>query len=188
MNFRYFSLQPFSAAMNMALDEVFMEEVKQGKEPVLRLYQWKPSAVSIGYFQGIKYEVDQQACKENGVDIVRRQTGGGAVFHEQEITYSIIAPQGTFSTYILKSYEKICGYLVAALKSLGVEAKFSPINDIVVADRKISGNAQTRKNGILLQHGTIICKVDVEKMFSLLKVGKEKRSDKLIQSVKKAVT
>jgi lipoate---protein ligase len=121
---------------------------------------------------------------------VLRRTGGGAVYHDRdgEITYSIIGKVENFPNDIIKSYEFICTPIIKALQRIGINAKFSPINDIIVDDKKISGNAQTRRNGILLQHGTILYKVNVDKMFSLLKVGKEKIADKLIQSVKKRVT
>ncbi len=189
MKFRYIPVQTFSGAMNMALDEAIMKRVRSGESlPTIRLYKWKPSCVSIGYFQGLKQEIDEDACDKYEVDIVRRQTGGGAVYHDAEITYSLIAPTSYFAKDIKKSYQEICSSIVNALVDLGIMAEFSPINDIMVGPQKISGNAQTRKEGILLQHGTILVKVDVDKMFSLLKVGKEKISDKLVASVKKAVT
>ena len=93
-----------------------------------------------------------------------------------------------FPKDIIKSYRLICGYLVHALKELGIKAEFVPVNDVIADGKKISGSAQTRRNGILLQHGTLLYDVDVDKMFSLLKVGKEKIADKLIKSVKKRVT
>jgi lipoate-protein ligase A len=82
----------------------------------------------------------------------------------------------------------ICDDVVAALQLLDIPAEFAPINDIMVEGRKISGNAQTRRSGLFLQHGTVLFQVDVEKMFSLLSVSPEKVSDKLIRSVKKRVT
>jgi lipoate-protein ligase A len=189
MKYRFIPLHTFSGAMNMALDEAIMKRVRN-KEclPTLRMYKWSPACVSIGYFQGLKQEIAEEVCEEKGVDIVRRQTGGGAVYHDAEITYSLIAPESYFAKDIKKSYAEICSYIVNALHGMGIMAEFSPINDVLVNHQKISGNAQTRKDGILLQHGTILCKVDVDTMFSLLKVGKEKISDKLVASVKKAVT
>lgn len=191
MKFRLIKTQTFDAYMNMALDEVISKKVSNKEvSPTIRLYRWTPNAISIGYFQGLKNEVDEEECERQGVDIVRRRTGGGAVYHdyEGELTYSIIAPEESFEKDIVKSYEQICNILIKGLKKLGIEAKFNPINDIIVEDRKISGNAQRRSNGILLQHGTILFKVDVDKMFSLLKVSKEKMADKLIKSIKKRVT
>jgi len=170
------------AYTNMAIDEAIMKS----KTPTFRLYQWNPSAVSIGYFQSLEAEVDVNACK--GIDIVRRITGGGAVYHDQELTYSIIIPETMTKSDIIKSYEQICGTVVNALKQLNIDAQFIPINDIISNGKKISGSAQTRKQGMVLQHGTILLGVDVDKMFSLLKVPDEKMKDKIIKTVKERVT
>ena len=191
MKFRLIKVQEFDAYTNMALDEVLCDKLSKGEtDPVIRLYRWKPSAVSIGYFQGIGNEVDLKKCQKEGIDVVRRRTGGGAVFHsnEGEITYSIMAPENLFSKNIIESYREVCEIVINGLRKLGIESNFAPINDIISNERKISGNAQTRKNGVFLQHGTILYSVDVEKMFSYLTVDKTKISDKLIKSVKKRVT
>ncbi len=185
---RVIDYQEHSAFMNMAIDEAVSNHVRIGADPTIRFYGWKPSAVSIGYFQSLDDEVDLAACAENGIDIVRRRTGGGAVFHEHEITYSVIAPEKMFSKDIIESYRQICGWIIDSLSIVGIEAEFKPINDIVVGGKKISGNAQTRRQGVLLQHGTILYQVDVEKMFSLLKVPNEKIRDKMIETVKERVT
>lgn len=180
-----------SAFLNMALDEAVSEAVRAKKSPpTIRLYKWQPSAVSIGYFQSLKDEVDAEMCKRLGVDIVRRRTGGGAVYHDAngEITYSVIAPESMFPKGITESYHEICGWIVSALGKLGIAAEFKPINDIITNGKKVSGNAQTRHGGVLLQHGTILYKLDVATMFSLLKVPKEKISDKFISDVKQRVT
>ncbi len=188
---RIIDVETNSAAVNMALDEAISEAVgKKESLPTIRFYKWKPSAVSIGYFQSMKDEVDVELCKRTGVDVVRRRTGGGAVYHDSngELTYSIIAPESFFPAGITESYHQICGWIVDALGKLGIAAEFKPINDIITGGKKISGNAQTRRNGILLQHGTILYKLDVATMFSLLKVPKEKISDKFIADVKQRVT
>ncbi|MBI5035983.1 lipoate--protein ligase family protein [Candidatus Micrarchaeota archaeon] len=172
-----------NAFLNMGIDEALM---KTCEEPVLRLYGWKPPAVSIGYFQGLEEEVDLAVASREGVDVVRRITGGGAVFHDAELTYSFVTRD--FEDNILDSYKEICGAILLGLKNIGVEGSFAPLNDLVVGGKKFSGNAQTRKGGVLLQHGTILLRVDVEKMLSLVKVPSEKMRDKLIQSVKERVT
>ncbi len=191
MKYRMISFQYFNAFMNMALDEVIMDGVRSRTcLPTIRFYGWAPSAVSIGIFQGIRNEVNLEEAKKQGVDVVRRMTGGGAVYHDQfgEVTYSLIAPETEFPKNILASYEMICKDIVVALQTLNIQANFQPVNDILVNGQKISGNAQTRRNGILLQHGTILYQVDVEKMFAVLNVSEEKISDKLIKSVQKRVT
>lgn len=190
IRWRVIPLHVADAFMNMAVDEAVSESVVNGMQPTIRFWRWQPSTVSIGYFQSINDEVNLDACKDLGVDFVRRRTGGGAVYHDYdgEITYSVIAPEWMFPKGIHESYNFICNWIIAGLKNLGIEAQFVPINDIIVDGKKISGNAQTRRNGILLQHGTILYDLDVRKMFSLLKVSQEKISDKMIKSVEDRVT
>lgn len=212
LNWRVIELETHDAYMNMALDEACCEQ------PTIRFYRWQPSAVSIGYFQSLEDEIAVNECARAEVDIIRRRTGGGAVYHdyEGEITYSVIVPEKLFTSMdangnervlgITESYHEICGWIVVGLAKIGIESQFKPINDIVakvnvLSERepggqlappavwkKISGNAQTRRDGVILQHGTILWKVDVRKMFSLLKVGKEKIADKLIAAVEERVT
>ena len=189
--FRMIKFRYFDAYMNMALDEAIMEAIRNGKSlPTIRFYGWKPSAVSIGIFQALRNEVNLDAAKTAGVDVIRRQTGGGAVYHDNlgEVTYSIIGPLSMFPQNVLKSYELLCADIISSLQSLGIDARFVNINDVLVEEQKISGSAQTRRNGILLQHGTILYDLDVEKMFNLLNVSQEKVSDKAVKSVKKRVT
>jgi len=179
--------------MNMAIDEAILIARSRGMAPnTVRLYAWEPSAVSIGFFQSLDAEVDLEACRIEGVDVVRRSTGGGAVFHDSrgEVTYSLIASEEEeiIPRDLLKSYEVICDGIVKGLEVLGVSASFQPVNDIVVGGRKISGNAQTRKLGVLLQHGTVLVDADLDKMFRLLKVSEAKIRDKMISSAEKRVT
>lgn len=188
---RLIPLETHSGGMNMALDEACAHALAEGTvQPTIRFYRWKPSAVSIGYFQSLAQEVDVKECIKQGIDIVRRRTGGGAVYHdyEGEITYSVIAPEKMFPSNIVESYKHVAQGIISGLSTLGVKAEFVPINDLVVSGKKISGNAQTRRNGILQMHGTILFDVDVDKMFSLLKVPDEKMKDKVIQNVKERVT
>jgi len=168
-------------AWNMAVDEFLLYNCK---EPILRIYGWSKPCISIGYFQSID-EVNYKKCNEKNVDVVRRITGGGAVFHDIELTYSFVTKN--FPQSILESYKEICEIIIQTLKKLGLDAKFSPLNDVTVNEKKVCGNAQTRKNNTLLQHGTILLDVDVEKMFSLLNVPIEKISDKKISDVKNRV-
>jgi lipoate-protein ligase A len=176
--------------MNMAIDEAISESVSQGGDPTIRFYGWNPPAVSIGYFQCLSTEVNRHACLESGVDVVRRRTGGGAVYHDSagEITYSVIGKEALFQKDIISSYREICGCITDSLALIGIASEFKPINDIIVNGRKISGNAQTRRGGVLLQHGTVLFSVDADRMFSLLKVPDEKIRDKLISTVKERVT
>ncbi len=167
--------------LNMAVDEFLLYNCK---EPVLRIYGWSKPCISIGYFQSID-EVNYKKCKDEDVDVVRRITGGGAVFHDMELTYSFVTKN--FPQNIMESYKEICEVIIQALKKIGFDAKFSPLNDITIDEKKVCGNAQTRKNNTLLQHGTVLLEVDVEKMFTLLNVPKEKISDKGISNVRNRV-
>jgi lipoate-protein ligase A len=191
MIWRLIRFEHNNAALNMALDEAASNGIEQSTSPpTIRFYGWKPSAVSIGRFQSMEDEVDLERCGELGIDVVRRRTGGGAVFHDSdgEITYSLIAPEELVPRDINAAYQEICGYVVSALTMLGVESQFSPINDILVAGKKISGSAQSRRNSVLLQHGTLLLNTDFEKMFSVLKISDTKISGRNISSAKERVT
>lgn len=191
MKWRIIELEERDAYFNMAVDEAVSNAIVEDRaSPTIRFYTWKPSAVSIGHFQSMLDEVNVDKCREFGVDCVRRKTGGGAVYHDEsgELTYSVIAPEKLFPKGIIESYEVICGWVVNALSALGIDARFAPINDIIVTGKKISGNAQSRSRGILLQHGTILYGLNLERMFSVLKISQEKISDKTIKDARKRVT
>ncbi|RLF39875.1 MAG: lipoate--protein ligase family protein [Thermoplasmata archaeon] len=180
-----------NAYRNMAIDEAILyAHSKELAPPTVRFYQWNPSAISIGYFQSLEREVDIDECHRRGIDYVRRITGGGAVYHDKELTYSIVISENhpEIPSNILESYHRICGAIIKGLYNIGINSRYSPINDILVDGRKISGNAQTRKYKTVLQHGTILIDVDVDTMFTLLKVPDEKIKDKFIANVKDRVT
>lgn len=166
---------PLEPAWNMAVDSAMMQ---WGNEmpPTLRLYRWKKPAVTVGYFQDIEKEIQYNNCRSDDIPIIRRMTGGGAVFHHEEMTYSIVHPiQGMFAhRTVIDSYSIIARPFVSALSKLGVSACYSPINDIIVHGKKISGSAQTRKGGILLQHGTILVAADVDRMFHYITIDPKK--------------
>jgi lipoate-protein ligase A len=191
MKWRLIDFEYWNAWMNMAFDEAIGESVKAGSSPpTIRFYGWDPSAVSIGCFQSLLDEVDLTACQREGVDFVRRRTGGGAVYHDKdgEITYSVIAPEEIMDKDINKAYATICGWIIDALDVLELSATFAAINDILTDGKKISGSAQTRRGGVFLQHGTLLYNVNPTKMFSILKVGRTKISDKAISSYEERVT
>ncbi len=191
MKWRLIDFEYWNAWMNMAFDEAIGEAVKAGSSPpTIRFYGWNPSAVSIGCFQCLQDEVDLTACQREGVDFVRRRTGGGAVYHDKdgEITYSVIAPEEIMDKDINKAYATICGWIIDALDVLELSATFAAINDILTDGKKISGSAQTRRGGVFLQHGTLLYNVNPTKMFSILKVGRTKISDKAISSYEERVT
>jgi len=191
MKWRLLPFEARPAALNMAIDEAVLESVAvQASPPTIRFYGWSPSAVSIGCFQNIEDEVNLQRCRELGIEVVRRRTGGGAVFHAEagELTYSLIAPEAIMPRDINLSYADICGRVVDALRILGLASEFKPINDILVEGKKISGSAQTRRGGVLLQHGTLLLHLQEELMFQVLKVSKKKIEDKGLSEPKARVT
>ncbi|MCX8182090.1 MAG: lipoate--protein ligase family protein [Candidatus Methanomethyliaceae archaeon] len=176
---------------NMALDEAIARSVGEGSSPpTLRLYGWAPMAVSLGYFQEVMEEVDLGFCRERGIEVVRRITGGGAVLHtEGELTYSFaVNNDGSYVPEdIEESYRRICAPIVACVRRLGGDAVFKPINDIEVAGKKISGNAQTRRFGAVLQHGTLLLSIDYS-LLGALRPRAEKLRDKGISEVGGRVT
>jgi lipoate-protein ligase A len=188
---RLLPLRTDDAFTAMAIDEALLRLNARGRIPnTLRFWRWLPSAVSLGYFQDAEREVDFEAARRYRVDVVRRITGGGAVFHDYdgELTYSLVCREGDVPADIIESYRLICGGLVRGLERLGLRAEFRPVNDVQVDGKKISGSAQTRRWGSVLQHGTILIAPNVRLMFELLRVSREKISDKFIASVYERVT
>jgi len=184
--------KPVAPMMQMALDEVLAIEVGEGRrKPTLRIWEWNEPAVVIGSFQSLKNEVDPANAALHGFTVVRRITGGGAMFMEagSVITYSIYAPvelvQGmTFAD----SYAFLDDWVLTALKSLGIDAYYQPLNDITSPKGKIGGAAQKRLgSGAVLHHVTMSYDMDGEKMVQVLRIGREKLSDKGIMSAAKRV-
>lgn len=165
-----------TAAFNMAFDEAVLEaRAERIVPPTLRLYGWKPWAVSIGYFQKLREGVNIERCEALGIDIVRRITGGGAVLHDAEVTYSVMASKmDLIPRSTQESFELVCAGVIEGLRIAGTKARLSIQNDIVVGSHKISGNAQLRRKGTILQHGTILLDADPEVMFSVLRSSGEK--------------
>ncbi|MAG47823.1 ligase [archaeon] len=191
MKWRVINLELNEPNMNLALDEVLTEYVgKELVKPTIRFYGWKNSSVIIGYFQKIKDEVNIEKCKEDNVDFVRRISGGGAVYQDNDggLTFSVAVPTKYFTNDITKCYKIVGDWIIDSLGLIGLKGEFKPINDIIVDNKKISGNALTIRNNCVLIHGTLIYSLDVNKMFSYLNVGKEKISDKMISNVKERVT
>jgi len=188
--------------MNMAIDEAIMIAHREGLvPPTIRFYQWSPPAVSLGYFQDLKKEIDIDVCKNLGIDIVRRPTGGKAVLHDQELTYSFIINENhpLVNDSILETYKKISGGIIRGLFYLGIKAKLVPLREklkrallpnedkpkishldfksicfsvpsqyeVQVDGKKIVGSAQVRKGGVVLQHGSLLIKLEKDKLFSV---------------------
>ncbi len=176
---RLLPLRTDNAFMTMAIDEAILTARIAGTVPnTLRFYRWQPSAVSIGKNQNPENEVYLDACKRLGVDVVRRVSGGGTVYHdfEGEVTYSVNAKTKDIGTAdITTVYVKIYDAIKDALRLLGITADFSSGDakncpNLTVNGKKISGSSQTITRGVVLQHGTLLRSVDLPKMFTLLKL------------------
>lgn len=182
---------PQRPLINMALDEVLTLRVGRGeRKPTLRIWGWASSCVVLGRFQSVKNEVDEEAARARGVEIVRRISGGGAMFIEPEgaITYSIYAPDAMVDGLsFAESYAFFDAWVVEALRSLGVDAWYAPLNDITSAGGKIGGAAQARRGGAVLHHTTMAYQMNVPLMLQVLRIGKEKLSDKGVTSAEKRV-
>ncbi|WP_341953535.1 biotin/lipoate A/B protein ligase family protein [Salinibacterium sp. TMP30] len=178
--------------VQMAMDQVLAEEVASGRrKPTLRIWEWEKPAVVIGSFQSLSNEVDLENATKFGFDVVRRISGGGAMFMEAGtvITYSIYAPvELVHGMTFADSYAFLDEWVIIALKSLGIDASYQPLNDITSPTGKIGGAAQKRLGaGAVLHHVTMSYDMDGEKMVQVLRIGREKMSDKGTKSAAKRV-
>ena len=183
---------PLSTHMHVAMDEVLAEEVGAGRRnPTLRFWEWESPSVVIGSFQSLKNEVDPEGAKRHGVTVVRRITGGGAMFmeHGNAITYSLYVPQTLVDGLsFADSYPFLDAWVMESLQKLGIKAWYVPLNDMATDQGKIGGAAQKRfSSGGMLHHVTMSYNIDADKMVEVLRIGKEKLSDKGTTSAKKRV-
>ena len=183
---------PLPTAMHVAMDEVLTREVGAGlRNPTLRFWEWESPSVVIGSFQSMRNEVDADAVRRHGVSVVRRMSGGGAMFmeHGNAITYSLYIPQSLVDGMsFADSYPFLDDWVMEGLKKLGISAWYQPLNDIATDIGKIGGAAQKRlSNGGMLHHVTMSYDIDADKMLEILRIGREKLSDKGIKSAKKRV-
>jgi len=127
----------YTGYMNMAIDEAIMIAHREGLvPPTIRFYQWSPAAVSLGYFQDLQKEIDVDTCKNLGIDIVRRPTGGKAVLHDKELTYSFVIREShpLVNDSILETYKKISGGMIRGLSYIGVTAELVPLREKLKSD------------------------------------------------------
>lgn len=180
MDWRLIETQEADAYTNMAVDEAILEAVARGESPpTLRFYTWQPAAVSLGYFQRVA-DVNQSALQKHGFDLVRRMTGGRAILHQYELTYSLSAPVEVMGQdhSVLGVYLAISRGLLAGLAKVGVSADMQPEMpsrstkgavcfavpsryEVVWQGRKLVGSAQTRRGNAFLQHGSVLIKADL---------------------------
>jgi lipoate-protein ligase A len=181
-----------SPAMHMALDQVLAEAVGEGaRRPTLRIWEWGAPAVVIGSFQSLRNEVDPDGAARHGITVVRRVSGGGAMFIEpgNTITYSLTVPASLVEGLSFeRSYAYLDDWVLGALRELGIAATYVPLNDIASPAGKIAGAAQKRlANGAVLHHVTMAYDIDATKMLEVLRIGREKLSDKGTASANKRV-
>lgn len=201
MKFRIIDTGFNNGFFNMALDETVMDSVRNGKTlPTIRFYQWSPLCVSLGYFQRLN-EINVNNCRKLGINIVRRMTGGKAVLHNKELTYSFIAPQSFLPRSIIESYKIIATPILNTLEQLGLKVSLidekigegsssfcffeHSYYEINVNNKKIVGSAQARIKDVLLQHGSIMLDYSPE-IFAHIFNTKENDIDE--RKIKKRVT
>lgn len=171
--------------MNMAADEYLLSI---SSFPVLRFYEWKPKAISLGRFQSAT-DIDLDYCRSAGIDIVRRQTGGKAVLHDSELTYSFIVDGDLLPRSIVESYQVISSALIHGLFLLGINAEMAvrtiknryksvcfsapSVYEVVVNGKKLIGSAQRRMSGKILQHGSILIKPDFLELVRCFGLGND---------------
>ncbi len=190
------------AAENMARDEAIMlEHSRAAVPPTVRFYGWSPPGLSIGYFQRLQSQVDLDACARLGVDVVRRPTGGRAVLHHREVTYSVIVAATLLPGSVEDTYLSISTGLLAGLRQLGIEAVMVPPGraaassaacfdapssyEIALDGRKLVGSAQVRSGGVILQHGSVLLEFDAAMVASLLRFASpqvRERAARLLES------
>ncbi len=169
-----------SAYINMAIDEALLSS----RLPILRFYQWKPCAVSIGRYQDLD-EIDLEYCSRQNIDVVRRITGGKAVLHERELTYTFIIDKEMMPRSIIESYKIISSAIVQGLRVLGLNPEMSSskienrnnpacfqepsFNELTINRKKLVGSAQVRSKGKLLQHGSILTGINTKRYSNCFK-------------------
>jgi lipoyl(octanoyl) transferase len=184
--YRFINTGIQDAAINMALDEAILtHHIRGDVPPTLRVFRWSQPSISLGRFQNVEREIEQERCHEHGVALVRRPTGGRAVYHQDEFTYSIVigkrygVPSG-----IVASYAYLAQGLLAALRLLGVQAEMSDERvkkhpsvacfasstqaDLTSGGFKLVGSAQVWKEDVLLQQGSLPLEDRASNFFDLL--------------------
>lgn len=191
----------------MAVDEAILHANSRGQvPPTVRFYGWNPPTLSIGYFQRATQEIDFDALQAQGLGFVRRPTGGRAVLHDKELTYSVVVPEShpMMPTSVNESYRVLSMGLLEGFRELGFSAEMVSLADeeekkkfetlgsaacfdspswyeLVVEGRKVAGSAQVRQQHTILQHGSILLDIDVAQLFSVLAFSSERTRERMIR-------
>jgi lipoate-protein ligase A len=189
---RLLDTPPMSAAENMALDDVLLELRGKGRTPnTIRFLQFKPRCVLVGFHQSVPEEIRVDYCRSHGIEINRRNTGGGAIFFdENQLGWELFCDKAVFNVTVpnVNLFRTLCLPVIAALAMLGLQADFRPRNDIEINGRKISGTGGTESDDAFLFQGTMLVDFDVDTMLKALRIPVEKLKAKEIDSVKGRVT
>ncbi len=198
---RLISHQPATGSFNMAVDEAVLRSCARGETgPTLRFYQWDPACLSLGYFQDATREVNLEALPSLGVHLVRRLTGGKAVLHDHELTYSVVVPEKLLPGSVLETYRRISQALVEGLRLMGIPATIAALErgvtsrdprfrqaacfsapswfEILWDGKKLIGSAQNRKNGVILQHGSIPFTFDASKLTKCIRTSSPEHAER----------
>ena len=193
---RFLNTGRSDGAANMAVDETLLQGVESGTSPpTLRVYAWAPPTVSIGHSQRASAELDLEACRRFGFGVVTRPTGGRAVLHAGELTYSVTGPSGEapLGSSIGETYRAVAAALLLALSRLGVEAELAPVptaprergeaappcfvsagrHEVVVGGRKLVGSAQRRTGQAVLQHGSLLLDPSHVRLADVMRLRRE---------------
>lgn len=174
MRIRLLDTGPAEPALTAAVDEVILDSANEGGQPTLHFFRRSRPAVSIGYFLKAAEVADLDFCREKGISILRRISGGGAIYTDEDQLEWGFASKGVLPVAPGPAFEVVCGAVVNGLRRLGLEATFSPVNDIVVKNRKIGGSAIFNRGAARLVHGAVIVDTDLETMFRALIPCEEK--------------
>jgi lipoate-protein ligase A len=165
-------------AESAALDEAILEAHIAGEVPsTLHFYVRSQPTISVGYFQKVSESIDAAEAERRGIAIVRRKSGGSSIYTDPgQLIYGLIVHERELPAGRSDSFRAVCSALAAAISTFGVDARYRPMNDIEVGARKVSGNAQLRRKGSVLQHGTLIVDTDLEAMDAVLRIDRSKSS------------
>ena len=160
-----------SPARSTATDEAILNaRIRCTVPDTLHFYIRDRPSISIGYNKIVADSVFMEEAEKRGVDIVRRLSGGSAIYTDQgQLVFSVILDDSLLSSDIVKSYSEVCGAVIAGLSEFGIRAEHKPVNDILVDGSKISGSAQLRRGGAVLHHGTLLVDTDVDIIASTIR-------------------
>lgn len=192
----------------MAVDEAIHRACHRGESgPTLRFYQWDPACLSLGYFQDAEKEVDFQGIASEGVDLVRRPTGGKAVLHDDELTYSVVIAETELPGSVLETYHRLSEALVEGFRTMGIPAEIAALErgitsrdlrfrqaacfsapswfEVLWRGRKLVGSAQNRRNGVILQHGSIPFTFDAGKLVRCIRTSSPEHAARVESMLKR---